>query len=506
MTGNSTDNPSKNHFIYKLLNPKSVCVLGANNNLLTTMGSMQLRNIIAGNGVGDNIYPIHPTLDNVQGFKAYKSILDLPDSITPELAFMIIPPKYIPDMMQQCGIKGIKNLIITSGGFREIGDDGAELSKKIKTLSQKYGIRFIGPNCLGVYNGWYGYPEIDNAYFHTHWVPFTPKRGNVSIASQSGTIASLIVWHTNQMDLRIGKSISVGNENNIDLVDFLEFFRDDPQTEVIGLYIEEIKRGREFKKLAKEISVKKPIVAIYAGGSEGASRSIMSHTGSIGGNQKIYDALFKETGIIATNSVREFLFFLRTFSWAQRNNIYPKGNRVALVGDSGGASSMMAKTSELYGLKVPEFSKTLQRQIHELIPPTASALNPVDLTFDTNFQNLFVRIPKMVANSGEIDSIMVFGVFDFNEVVELMVGTGYELDEKFKLFASTAETAYIKPTKRLIKKSKIPIFYIGPMPFGHSVYKTFFRFDVPIFETWDEPTKCMSVLTQYYNFRAKMSK
>ncbi|GAG83076.1 unnamed protein product, partial [marine sediment metagenome] len=303
----------------------------------------------------DNIYPIHPKLENVQGFKAYKSILDLPDQITPELAFMIIPPKYIPEMMEQCGIKGIKNLIITSGGFREGGVDGVELSKSIKAISQKYGIRFIGPNCLGVFNGWYGYPEIENAYFNTHWVPVTPERGNVSIISQSGTLASLIVWHVNQMGLRIGKSISVGNENNIDLVDFLEFFKDDPKTEVIGLYIEEIKRGREFKRLAKEISLKKPIVAIYAGGSEAAARSIMSHTGSIGGNQKIYDAIFKETGIIPTNSVREFLFFLRTFSWAQRNDIFPRGNRVAIVSDSGGASSMMTKSSELYGLKSPNF-------------------------------------------------------------------------------------------------------------------------------------------------------
>jgi acetyltransferase len=161
---------------------------------------------------------------------------------------------------------------------------------------------------------------------------------------------------------------------------------------------------------------------------------------------------------------------------------------------------------ELYGLKVPEFSEKLQDKIHELIPPTASAINPIDLTFDTNFFNLFVKLPKIVAQSGEVDSIIVFGVFDFNEVVDLIVKTGYNLDEKFMKFASTAETAYIKPTKRLIKKEKIPIFYVGPMPFSHSINKSFFEFDVPIFELWDEPTKCLSVLTQYSKFRVKMSK
>jgi acyl-CoA synthetase (NDP forming) len=236
--------PYKDHFLYKILNPKSLAIFGANNNLLTTMGSMQLRNIIAGGGFNGNIYPVHPRLDEVQGYKAYKSVKDLP--VVPDLAFLILPTRVVPQVMEECGEKGIKNLLITSGGFREIGKDGIELSKKIDEISKKYNMRFVGPNCLGIYNGWYGFPEKKEAYFNTFWPYAIPERGNISIISQSGTIAAQTFWHAKEMGVRIGKSLSVGNERNIDMVDFLEYFKDDPQTGVIGLYIEEIKRGKEF--------------------------------------------------------------------------------------------------------------------------------------------------------------------------------------------------------------------------------------------------------------------
>ncbi|MHA1499591.1 MAG: CoA-binding protein [Promethearchaeota archaeon] len=429
MTENNKMEPFKDHFLHSLLNPKSITIFGANNNLLTTMGSMQLRNIIAGGGV-DEIYPVHPRLDKIQGFKAYKSVLELP--ITPDLAFLILPTRAVPQVMEECGKKGIKNLLITSGGFREIGKEGIELSKKIDEISKKYKMRFVGPNCLGIYNGWYGFPEKKEAYFNTFWPYAIPERGNISIISQSGTIAAQLFWHAKEMGVRISKSLSVGNERNIDMVDFLEYFRDDPQTGVIGLYIEEIKRGKEFIKLVKEITPKKPIVAIYTGGTKAANRSIKSHTGSLGGNQKIYDAVFKDSGIISTNSITDFLYYLRTLSFSQKHNIFMKGNRVGIITDSGGSGSMMTKSSELYGLEVPEFSKQLKDELSELIPFTASANNPIDVTFDVNFLNIFYKFPKMLMKSGEVDSILIWGVFDFDDVIETIENSGMTVDENMK--------------------------------------------------------------------------
>ncbi len=492
--------PNKNHFLNSILNPRSICTFGANNDLMGTMGAMQLHNIIAG-GFEGNIYPIHPNLENIQGYKAYKSVKDLPE--TPDLAFIILPPKVVPEIMEQCGQKGIKHMIVTSGGFREAGSDGVKLSDKIHNIAKKYGIRFIGPNCLGVYNGWFLYPK-ENTYFSTMWIYIVPKRGNISIISQSGTVACHEVWHANYMDARVGKSISVGNELNIDLVDFLEYFKEDPQTEVIGLYIEEVKRGKRFIELAKEITPKKPIVAIYSGGSEAATRSIMSHTGAMAGNQKIFDSMFKETGIISTTSMMDFLYYLRILSWAQRNQVYPRGNRVGIITDSGGAGSMMIKECESYGLKIPEYSKELQDNFHKLIPATASAHNPVDVTFDMNFYNLFVKFPKLIMDSGEIDGIIIYGVYDFLEVFDVMAKAGFA-DQTLRDFAMSVDRAFIKPARRLIMKQKVPVFFVGPQPYGYPIYKKFLEQDLPIFDLWDYPTKCMNVLMKYAEYRRKHS-
>jgi len=495
--------PYKDHFIYTFLNPSSVTIFGANNNLITTMGSMQLRNIIAGGGFNENqkIYPIHPRLDKIQGFKAYKSVLDLP--IIPDLAFLILPTRVVPQVMEECGQKGIKNLLITSGGFRESGSDGIELSKKLDDIATKYDMRFIGPNCLGIYNGWYGFPEQKNTYINTFWPYAIPDRGNISIISQSGTVAAQTFWHAKDMGVKISKSISVGNERNIDMVDFLEYFKDDPQTEVIGLYIEEIKRGKEFLQIAKKITPEKPIVAIYAGGTRAASRSIMSHTGSIGGNQKIYDAVFRETGIISTDSMMDFLYYLRTFSFAQSFNVYPRGKRVGIITDSGGSGSMMSKTLELYGLEVPEFSTALKSRISALIPFTASAVNPIDVTFDLNITNLFYNFPRMLMRSGEVDSIIVYGVFDFDDVMNTIEKSGMPIDDKLKNFKDVLDFAVIKPVKRLMKKYSIPVFFVGPFPYRFPWYQKFISSDIPIFDLWDYPTKCLAVLDKYSELRNK---
>lgn len=493
---------TRDNFIEEILNPKSLCVFGANNSPLTTMGAMQLRNIIAGGGFNGSLYPIHPRLEKVQGLKAYKSIFDVP--IVPDLAFLILPAHIVPKVMEECGQKGIKRLIITSGGFREIGNNGKELSKQIDAIADKYNIRFIGPNCLGIYNGWYGFPEKKNAYFNTCWPYLPPERGNISIISQSGTIAAQIFWHAKNMGVKIGKSISVGNERNIDIVDFLEFFIHDPHTEVIGLYIEEIKRGKEFLKLAKEITPRKPIVAMYGGGTQAADRSIRSHTGSLGGNNKIFNGVFKETGIFSTNSIMDFLYYLRTFSQAQLNKVFPQGKRIGIITDSGGSGSMMAKTAELYGLNVPEFSQELQEKLKESLPPTASVHNPVDVTFDINFMNLLLHFPKLLMNSGEVDMIIIYGVFDFDEIMNTIEESGLNIDEKMRNISQIVDAGVFKPIKRLMKKFSIPVYYVGPFPYKYPWYQKFISYDVPIFDFFDYPTKCLSILCRYAEYRENL--
>jgi acyl-CoA synthetase (NDP forming) len=259
------------HFLHDFLNPASIAIYGANNTFGTTMGTMLLLSIINSNFKG-KIFPIHLRLDIVLSHKAYKKISDVPE--IPDLVILVLPPNVVPQVFKECGEKGVKKIVLISGGFRElVGDRKNTLTEEIIEIANYYGIRFTGPNCLGLYNSWI-YPE-GNGKFNMMMMMGEDhlKRSKFSIASQSGTLASQLWLDPEYPDFKAGKSISLGNEANIDLVDFLEYFKDDNETEVIGLYIEEIKRGKKFIQLAKEITPKKPIITIYGGGSEAGNRA-----------------------------------------------------------------------------------------------------------------------------------------------------------------------------------------------------------------------------------------
>ncbi|MFX1377743.1 MAG: acetate--CoA ligase family protein [Promethearchaeota archaeon] len=491
-------NHLKNNFLHKFLNPESIAVFGASNSFLDNMGAMMLRNIIFGGFPKNRIYPIHPKLENIQELKAYKSILDLPE--VPDLAFIILRPIKVPKVLVECGEKGVKRVIIVSGGFREFGSDGIELSQKVCDIAKKYNIRFIGPNCLGVYNAFYNYPEFVDKCFNTMWIYETPERGNISIIAHSGTVASHVFWFCNNIGVKIGKSLSIGNEENIDLVDFLDYLKDDPQTDVIGLYIEEIKRGKEFILKAKEISPNKPIVAIYAGGTEAASRSIMGHTGSIAGKDKIFEAVFKETGIISTDSIKDFFYYLRTFSY----KIFPKSGRIGIITDSGGCGAMMAKVAEKLGLEVPEFSEELKEKLKQYVPPVANIDNPLDLTFQFNQYNLYIKIPKLMINSGEIDGIIIYAVFGFEEILDIIKNSGGKTYEEFEISNDMMKGLYLKPIQRLVKKKRVPVLYIGPQGYSNPWVREFINSNIPIFDLWDMPVKCFSILAKYSNYLKKL--
>ncbi|TFG15757.1 MAG: hypothetical protein EU531_08115 [Promethearchaeota archaeon] len=492
------ENPLFKHFLYPFLNPESICIFGANNEFLSTMGAMQLRNIIFGGFPKNKIFPIHPKLNEIQGLKAYKKVVDLPE--IPQLALIILRPKTVPQVLEECGQKGIKNAIITSGGFREVGN--VDLNKILAQIADDYDIRFIGPNCLGVYNAWYKYPEYKEISLNTMWIYATPERGNISVIAQSGTVASHIFWICREKGVKIGKSVSIGNEDNIDTVDFLDFFSKDPQTKVIGIYIEEIKRGREFIELAKRVVPEKPVIGIYAGGTEAATRSIMGHTGAIAGNDKIFESVFQDTGIISTISIKDWMYYLRTFS----SGIIPNGNRLAIITDSGGCGAMMAKAAEKYGLQVPEFSEELKLKLKNYVPEVANIDNPLDLTFQFNQYNLYIKIPKLIIKSGEVDGIILYAVFGFEEILDIIKSSGGKSYEEFEISNEMLKNIYLKPIQRLAKKERVPILYIGPQGYQNPWVREFLKANIPVFELWDMPVKCFTALTKYLDFKKSLQK
>ncbi|MFW9874548.1 MAG: acetate--CoA ligase family protein [Candidatus Thorarchaeota archaeon] len=493
---------NETHFLHKFLIPKSVAFYGANNKG-RSLAAIQIMNLIKSNYNG-NIYPIHLKLNSVMGFKAYKSIAEVPE--IPELVVIVLSAKNVPQIFKECGEKGVKRIIVISGGFRELVDSRSNtLTEEINEISNHYGIRFIGPNCLGVFNNWYGTKEANIAFNTSIWEHI--KKGNFSIASQSGTLSSHIWFDPENLDLGLSKSISVGNEANIDVVDCLDYYKDDKNTRVIGLYLEELKRGKRFLELTKEITPQKPIIAIYVGGSEAGNRALQSHTGSLAGDAKIYNAVFKETGIIQTDYVQEFLDIAMILS----KEILPKGNRLGVITNSGGPGAMVANNAEYKGLAVPELSESLQTQLLEILPSNSSAKNPIDCTFDMNLPYFYITLPEVLMKSGEIDAIIQYGVVGFQDVLDDYLE--YDKIAKYAEFQHQPDKVIdslgqklLLPTMKNSEKYSVPILYVNPMSFTSPWSKRLRKNGALLFTLWDRPVNALAKVCKYVEYKNRLEK
>ncbi len=489
------------HFLHDLLNPKSIAFYGASNSY-EKMGSMLFLRIVT-SGFDGNIYPIHLKLDNVLGYKAYKKIEDVPE--IPDLVILVIPSKVIPQIFKECAEKGVKHLVIVSGGFREmVGEHRNTFTAEIVEIANEYGIRFIGPNCLGIYNGWL---DPDGKKSFNMMINDQIKRGKFSLVSHSGTVSSQLFRDPEYIDLNLGKTLSIGNEANIDLVDFLEYFKDDDETNVIGLYIEEIKRAKKFIELAKEITLKKPIIAMYGGGSRAGNRAIRSHTGSMAGNTKLFDAMISETDIIQTYYVEDFLDIASILS--KPNVVYPKGTRIGILTHFGGPGAMVSNNAEREGLVVPELSESLQQKFKGFLPPTANCSNPVDVTFDTNILNFYIKFPKMLMKSGEIDIIILFGVagffYEFPRLQQYEISKYIDFREDFAEQLKDLEKIIITPTIKNSQKYSIPIIYINTQNFASTWSNKIRKEGGIVFKFWDRPVKALAKICKYAKYRSNYS-
>jgi len=491
---------NEHHFLHGFLNPKTVALYGANNKG-SSLAGLQIMNLIK-SGYDGKIYPIHLKLESVMGFKAYRTIADVPE--IPDLVIIVLPANLGPQIFRECGEKGVKRIVLISGGFRElIGSRKNTLTEDINNIAKEYGIRFIGPNCLGVFNNWYG-PEEENKSFNI-FIWENLKRSKFSIASQSGTLSCHIWYDPENLDLGLSRSLSVGNEANIDIVDCLEYYKEDPYTEIIGLYIEELKRGKRFLELAREVSRKKPIITIYVGGSEAGNRALQSHTGALAGDSRIYDVMFKETGIIKTDYVQEFLDIALILS----RGILPKGNRLGIITNSGGPGAMVANNAEKHGLIIPELSKGLQEELKEILPITASFKNPIDCTFDMNLPYFYITLPELLMKSGEVDAIIQYGVVGFQDVMDDYLS--YKEIAKHAEFQHQSEESIdflakklVQPTIKNSKKYSVPILHISPMNFNTPWSKRLRENGVILFRLWDRPVNALAKICEYVEFKQKL--
>jgi acyl-CoA synthetase (NDP forming) len=470
--------------LYPIINPRSIAIFGASNNF-SRMGSIILSSVQA-LGYQGSIYPIHPTEKDVRGLKAFSSIADVPE--VPDLAVIVLPTDIVCATMDACGKKGVKHAVVVSGGFRESGPNGARTQAELEMIADKYGIRFLGPNCLGVAN-----PHLK---FNPTPLDAEGHPGFVGLASQSGSFVTQMFNFLSRHGLGFSTALSVGNEANIDLVDCMQYLAVCPNTKVIALYIEGIARGREFVETARQITRHKPIVALYVGGSETGKRAGLSHTGSIAGPDEIYDGVFRQCGIVRARTITE----LFDFSLALGRLPRPAGNRVIVQTHSGGPGATAADACGRTGLLLPPLSPETVEKLRPLIPHTASTANPVDMTFSKNALDDFFKIPDILLQENSADMLMVYFVSPETFMERAMSDRGVAPES---IHANT--NALIEQlANRFFSLTTIhdkPIVGFTYRSIDHGIVRHLLDRGVPIYEEPERAAKALAALVTYHQRR-----
>ncbi len=349
-----------------IFSPKSIAVVGASRHP-GKIGYELIHNLIINEYKG-RVYPVNPKADAIHGLPCYPSVIALPEA--PELAIITVPAANALPAVEECGKKGIRGLIVITAGFREIGGVGVDRERDLLALVQKYGMTMIGPNCMGVINS---HPDVQ---MDATFAPTPPLRGHVSLITQSGALGVAILEHAKSLGLGFAKFCSLGNKAQVSLNDLLSAWKDDPETKIVAAYIENFGNPKNFVRIAREVTKKKPIIAVKAGRSEAGGRATASHTGSLGGSDLAAEAVFNQTGVLRANSIEELFDYTMAFSLQP----LPRGNRVAVISDAGGPAIMAVDELSAQGLKLAEFTEATTASLKSWAPPDASMANPIDLT------------------------------------------------------------------------------------------------------------------------------
>ncbi len=350
-----------------LLSPSSIAVIGASSEE-KKVGHMVMKNIQT-QGFKGRIYPVNPKAEEILGLKAYPSLSAIADPV--DLAVIVTPGKTVPGLLEECGKKGVKTVIVISAGFGETGtDEGHALEKEAVDIAKRYGIALVGPNCLGVIR-----PSIGmNASFAEN----LERPGRVALLSQSGALAVALLDSAAAFHMDFSLVVSMGNKAVMDECDFLEICRDDPETKVIGMYLESIRQGGRFLKIATEVAAVKPVVLIKSGVSERGKKAVSSHTGALAGSNAAIDAVCRQAGIRHAHTAEEFMDMLRVLS-AQPPLLSPQ---IAVITNAGGPGILATDAAERAGLILAELEPINRESLQKLLPPAASAKNPVDVLGD----------------------------------------------------------------------------------------------------------------------------
>jgi acetyltransferase len=389
-----------------IFSPKSVAVVGAS----TTPGKVGhdiFVNILKGGFTG-TLYPVNPRSKSIASVRAYASITDIPDPI--DLAMIILPPGAALAAVEESIAKGVRGIVIVSAGFREVGPEGREIEDRIVAMCQEADVRVVGPNCLGVINPLAGVRL--NASFSARM----PAAGNISFISQSGALCTAVLDFAADREFGFSKFISIGNKADVDELDLLRYFHQDLDTEVIMLYLEELRRGPEFIEAVKEITCgdfrPKPVLVIKSGRTSAGAMAAASHTGALAGTEAVYDSIFRQAGIIRVDTIDELFDFASAFAYKNENELgkmrrkVPHGNRVAIVTNAGGPGIVATDMTVSSGLELAKFQDETVEALVSHLPMTANVHNPVDVIGDAAQDRYENALAAVIRDEG-VDGALV---------------------------------------------------------------------------------------------------
>lgn len=425
----------------KFFNPKAVAVIGAAREP-GKVGHDVVKNLLDFRFPG-KIFPVNPKAQEILGLKAFPSVLDIPEKV--DLGVIAVRAPLVPQVIRQCGEKGVKALVILSAGFKEAGREGAKLENEIVNLAREYGLRIIGPNCLGIVDT---YSRL-NATF----AALKPIRGKIGFFSQSGALCLALLEWSRAERVGLSRFISLGNKSDISEIECLRLLGEDPRTEVIMGYLEGIDDGRAFMEAAKEVARKKPVIIFKSGVTAAGARAASSHTGSLAGSEVAFEAASRQAGIIRARNLREFfnLALLLAFQPVM------EGPRLAILTNSGGPGIVAADACERSSLELPTLTGETVERLRAVLPAYAAFYNPVDITGDADAER-YEKALEVLLEDERLNGLLVIlsrtATVNPDEVAERMAR---KVGQK-TMVACFLGYDSVKKARGLLLKNKIPPF------------------------------------------------
>ncbi len=388
-----------------IFSPESVAVIGASNTP-GKVGHDIFANILQG-GFRGTLYPVNPKAESILNVKTYPTINAISDHV--DLAIIILPPRACLTAVEESIEKGVRGIVIVSAGFREVGGEGLEIENRIVCRCRDAGVRLVGPNCLGVIN------PVSNVSLNASFSKRMPASGNISFISQSGALCAAVLDFAADRDFGFSKFISIGNKADVDELDLLLYLHDDLETSVIILYLEELSKGREFIEAVKEITSGRrptPVLIIKSGRTGAGAQAAASHTGALAGTEAVYDAIFKQAGIIRADSIAELFDFANAFAYKRESALgkaqrkIPGGKRVAIVTNAGGPGILATDMTISSDLELAKFSQATIDELAAHLPTTANIHNPVDIIGDAASDRYENALSAVIRDDG-VDGALV---------------------------------------------------------------------------------------------------